>query len=112
MFTRFGILAISFFAAQTVLMGCGSNDVIKEDPVVAKKRLDAAASLRSYYDKSGGSFDALSEDDKKAVVAICKSEANARTAFGHMMGAPPSPSGERRPDLSGHSGPEGAKVGH
>lgn len=77
---------ISLFATQAVLVGCGANDVKKDDPIVAKKRMDAATGLRSYFDKSGGKFDALTDADKQAVIAITGSEANARTAFGHMSG--------------------------
>jgi len=78
-----------------VLCGCGSNDIIKEDPKVAAARMASAQSLRSYFDKSNGSFDSLSGADKSAVIAICGSEANARTAFNHMVPNSPATSGGR-----------------
>ncbi|MHB8636852.1 MAG: hypothetical protein ACYC96_10320 [Fimbriimonadaceae bacterium] len=114
MFIRVGFLVACVFATQAVLTGCGSNDVVKEDPIVAKKRMDAATSLRSYFDKSGGNFDALSDDDKKAVIALTNNkESDARKAFSMMvLGKPSTPGGAPPVDPTAHNGPEGAKVGH
>ena len=113
MFIRLGVVALSLFTMQAALVGCGSNEVIKEDPAVAQKKMEGAKSLRAYFDKSGGNFDALSDEDKKAVIAIEKgNEADARKAFSMMvLGTPRSP-GAPAVDPTAHNGPEGAKVGH
>jgi hypothetical protein len=74
-------LSILGFAA-----GCSNNDTIKEDPAVAKKRLDSITVTRSLFDKSHGSYDALSPEDKAKLNAETGSEAHSRDAFGHMGG--------------------------
>ena len=91
MFFRLGLLTVSLLSVQAILLGCGSNDVIKEDPVVAKQRMDAAMGLRSYFDKANGNFDALNADDKAAVIKMQGGEANARKAFSMMPKAPGAP---------------------
>ena len=102
-----GCLAYGLCGALSI-GGCGSGDQIqKEDPAVAKSRLDAGTNLRSYFDKSNGNYDALSAEDKAAVDKITGSEANSRTAFGHMIpgtkpagapgGAPAPAAGGGRP---------------
>ena len=93
MFSRLGVLTISLFLAQAILLGCGSNEVKKEDPAAAQARLNAATSLRSYFDKSGGNFDSLSDEEKQAVIAITKTEEKAREAFGHMVLVKPGAAG-------------------
>lgn len=90
-FVLLATLATLFVA--TVVVGCGSDAMVKEDPAVAARRLESGKSLRSYFDKSQGNYDALSDADKQAVIAITKSEANARTAFGHMVGGTPNGGG-------------------
>ncbi|HLK14928.1 MAG TPA: hypothetical protein VKT78_08995 [Fimbriimonadaceae bacterium] len=119
MFNRIGTLSLCLVALSYVLAGCGmSNDVIKEDPAVAKKKMDAAVSLRSYFDKSNGNFDSLSEEDKAAVIKLQGSEANAREAFSHMVPSKPAgasstgTTGGNPADMMSHNGPQGGKVGH
>ncbi len=85
------------FASLAVLivlpmMGCGSvNAPVKEDPAVTAKRVDSAKEMRSYYDKSGGNYDALSPEDKTALDKLSGSSANSKTAFSHM--GPTTPTG-------------------
>lgn len=105
------LIVLSFWGLSVgmALAGCGSgNEVVKEDPAVTAKRVDAAKDIRSYFDKSHGNYDALSAEDKEALNKLTGSEANSHTAFGHM-GAPgggPSTGGGLPP-----SGPGGAGGG-
>ena len=84
-------LVAVFGLSIVALQGCNGNAPIDEDKAVTAKRVETAKSLRSYYDKSNGNYDGMSQEDKDAVNKITGSEANTRTAFGHMgpTAAPP-----------------------
>lgn len=86
--------AICAIFVATTLIGCGDDNAsLAEDKATTEKRVDSAKELRSYYDKSGGNFDALTEEDKKKVISMTGgTEENARKAFGYMQ-APSGVSG-------------------
>lgn len=67
---------------------------MKEDPAALQKRVDGAKEMRTFFDKSGGNYDALAPADKDALNKMTGSEANSREAFGHMTpdvgGTPPT----------------------
>lgn len=81
-------LSLVLFASNLFLAaaGCGNgNDVVKEDPAVTKARTDTMTQIRTFYDKSKGNYDALSEEDKKALNALTGGEAQSKEGFSHMF---------------------------
>jgi hypothetical protein len=88
------LCTIALFGALTTLSGCGDNSTIKEDPAATAQRVEAAGKMRSYFDKSNGKYDALSDEDKSALNKLTGSEAHSKEAFTHMVpsggGVPPS----------------------
>ncbi len=69
-----------------LIVGCDSGPP-KETPAEVKKRVETASTLRSFYEKSNGNYDALSADDKAAMNKQTGSEANSKKAMMFMGGA-------------------------
>ncbi|MBS1707355.1 MAG: hypothetical protein JSS65_01395 [Armatimonadetes bacterium] len=79
------LVAIGAIVLCWPLSGCGDENQQAEPKEKEAARAAKGAEMRTYFDKSNGNYDALSQEDKDAINKITGSEANTKKAFGYMV---------------------------